>query len=192
MLNTNIKDILKENQSLLKKLAVLFVVLIIIDQITKIIAQNYLEYQPDIVLLPGLVSLHFIRNEIPHLHQYIIYFILNIIIMPVVVFYALKEKYWKVLTAGLVILWSAVFSNNIIDAFTLGYIRDFIQLRGIATGNIADQYRTIGIVIILIGMFKKNEEKFSTKTLVMIILTIILSLVLMMLFWRYLARFMAI
>lgn len=188
----NILQTVKDNKKELQKLMFWAFILIIVDQISKITAQACLENAPDIVLIPDFLSLHFLRNEITHMYQYVVYFILVLIAFPVVFIQSLGGKYNKLITAGLVLLWSAVFSNNIIDVYLLGYIRDFINLEGVAVGNIGDQYRNIGALLIIAGLVIQKRKEISAKTIAIIILSLLAVLILIIIFWRYLARYMAI
>lgn len=181
--------IIRENSVAIKSYALFFTMLIAFDQVTKLIAQSFLENSASVTLIPDLLKLHFIRNEIQFLHQYVIYGVINLIVMPAVIIYSIDKKYNRLVMFGLLMLWSAVFSNNIIDAFSLGYIRDFIQLHGVATGNVADQYRTIGVVLLITGLFIQENKKVDIRLILKIALTVIIILVLIMLYWRYLARF---
>lgn len=188
----NILQAVKENKKELKNLLLCAFILIVVDQISKITAQAYLENEPDITIIPRFISLHFLRNEITHLYQYIIYFILVLVAFPVIIIQSLGGTYNKFITAGLIILWSAVFSNNIIDVFLLGYVRDFISLHGVAVGNIADQYRNIGALLIIAGLVIQKRKELSARTIIIIILSLLAVSILIIIFWRYLARYIAI
>lgn len=117
------------------------------------------------MIIPNFISLHFVRNEITYIHQYILYFILSVIVFPVIIFYSIEKSFSRGIIIGLALLWSAIVSNNIIDALSLGYIRDFIKLHGVATGNIADQYRTIGLLIIIVALIIKDEKNLIQRLL---------------------------
>ncbi len=186
------KQIFHEHSALLKRLALLFVVLIIFDQATKYIAQAELEGLPEIILIPGTLGLYFFKNHIDHVYQYIVYIVLNLVVMPPLLIYLINKGTGRIVLTGMVLLWSAIFSNNIIDVFSFGYIRDFINLHGVAVGNVADQYRTLGGILIIAGLVLGDGKKLSRKTAVIASIMIILFLILLMLFWKYLSRFMAI
>lgn len=166
MRNIKFSKIFIENTKQIVSLLVLVSSLIIIDQVTKSLAQKYLENSTSILIIPNFISLHFVRNEITYIHQYILYFILSVIVFPVIIFYSIKKSFSRGIIIGLALLWSAIVSNNIIDALSLGYIRDFIKLHGVATGNIADQYRTIGLLIIIVALIIKDEKKLNSKIIV--------------------------
>jgi lipoprotein signal peptidase len=186
-----VKEFFAKNP-LIKKLILFSLVLIAFDQITKIAAQSLLEGAPDIIIIPNLLSLHFLRNTIQHFHQYLTYFLLILVLFPLIIIQTIKAGSSRVLLWGMFILWSAVFSNNIIDAFLHGYIRDFINLEGIAVGNVADQYRTLGFLLIIVGLMIKDEKKITKALMLKIAGIIIAALILTALFWRYLAGMLAI
>ncbi|MEJ5351196.1 MAG: signal peptidase II [Melioribacteraceae bacterium] len=165
MRNIKFSKIFIENIKQIVSLLVLVSSLIIIDQVTKSLAQKYLENSTSIVIIPNFISLHFVRNEITYIHQYILYFILSVIVVPVIIFYSIEKSFSRGIIIGLALLWSAVISNNLLDAFLLGYIRDFIKLHGVATGNIADQYRTIGLLIIIVALIIKDEKNLIQRLL---------------------------
>jgi len=192
MRNIKISKIFSENARQIVSLLVLVSSLIIIDQVTKALAQKYLEHSASIEIIPNFISLDFMRNEITYLHQYIFYFILSFVVFPAIIFYSVAKKYSKVAKIGLALVWSAILSNNIIDAFLLGYIRDFIKLHGVATGNIADQFRTVGLLLIVVGFIIKDEKKLNSKVIAKLFFSIVIVLVLLILFWKYLAKSIAI
>lgn len=188
----NKSKIISSNKSQIKNLFIIIIALVLFDQLTKVVAQKYLENSPEIVLIPSLLSLNFVKNEIVHLHQYIIYFSLCIIVFPAIILHAINKSISKLIVIGLVVLCGAVLSNNIIDAFALGYIRDFIKLHGVATGNIADQYRTFGVILLIVGFIIKDQKKFTPILAIIILISIIIFLILSILFWRYLSSTLAI
>lgn len=188
MRNIKFSKIFSENTKQIVNLVVLVSSLIIIDQVTKALFQKYLENSTSIVIIPNFISLHFVRNEITYIHQYILYFMLSVIVFPAVIFYSIAEPFSRGIIIGLALLWSAIVSNNIIDAFSLGYIRDFIKLHGVATGNIADQYKTVGLLVIIVGLLSKDEKKLNLKVIVKLLSSIIILLVLLILYWKYLAK----
>ena len=192
MRNIKISKIFSENARQIVSLIVLVSSLIIIDQVAKALAQKFLEDSASIEIIPNFISLHFIRNEIQYIHQYVIYFILSLVVFPAIIFYSIAETYSKVVIIGMALVWSAILSNNILDAFLLGYIRDFIKLHGVATGNIADQFRTAGLLVIVVGLLIKDEKKLNSKVIAKLLISVVIVLALLILFWKYLAKSIAI
>lgn|GEM_PF-1851511 len=182
----------KENKEEIKKILILIISLIAIDQITKAVMQNLLENKKQIELIPGLLSLSFIRNEIAHLYQYAFYFILTVTVFPAIIYQSFRQGYQRLVITGLILLWSAIISNNLIDVFMLGYIRDFINLNGVAVGNVADQYRTAGVLFIAAGLIAGKNQKLSFRLKATMVLLILTLLALMILFWKYLSKYMAV
>lgn len=188
----DILQIYNDNKKEIKKILFWVLILVAVDQLFKIAAQKYLENAKDIVLVPGFLNLHFLRNEITHLYQYVVYFILVLVAFPIVLIQSLGGKYGGLFKAGLILLWSAVLSNNIIDVYLLGYIRDFINLKGVAVGNIADQYRTAGALLLVAGLITRGRKELTTKTIIIIILSLLAVLAVSIIFWRYFAKNFAI
>ncbi len=186
------RKVLRENKGHIRKMGLWFISLLIIDQVTKVIAQGALEGLSGIPLINGVLSFYFLRNEILYVHQYLLYFIIAVIAFPFLIIYSYAKGYPRLIITGMIILWCAVFSNNIIDVFALGYIRDFINLHGVAVGNIADQYRNAGFLIIIAGLIMGEDKSLSRKKIVRIIVISAAALLLTALFWRYLAGYLAI
>jgi signal peptidase II len=184
--------VFNKNREQIKKLLLWICLLLTVDQATKLLAQSILENHTDIVLIPDLLGLHFLRNEIGRGYQYLYYFVVSIILFPAALLYSYAKSFPKLVVAGFTLLWSATLSNNIIDAFTLGYIRDFIDLHGIAVGNIADQYRNVGVVVVVAGLILQNEKKLDARYFTKFVLVALAVLTLMALFWKYLSRYLAI
>jgi len=183
----SIKLVFNQNRKFFNNSFLFVSILIFADQISKLFFSNYLASGQNIILIPGALSLNLIHNEILHIHQYLIYFVLGIIVLPAILVYSVGNKLSKLFIWGILFLWGDVLSNNIIDAFFLGYIRDFIHLYGVATGNLADQYRTVGIALIAAGLVTGNSKKLSGTVIVKILLAVIAAVLLLALFWRYLA-----
>ena len=160
-----------------------------VDQTTKLMAQHGLENHPDIVLIPNLLSFHFVRNEISHSYQYLSYFPISFVVYPAAILYFYAKSYYQLVIMGMTLLWTAVLSNNIIDVFALGYIRDFIKLHGIAVGNVADQYRNAGVVLVVMGLMIKDKKELSPGILLKSILAALAVLTMVALLWRHLAKY---
>ncbi|MGD8777881.1 MAG: signal peptidase II [Ignavibacteria bacterium] len=192
MIKIKFSEVVLENKKQIMVLFILLLSLMVLDQVTKALAQKYLENLPGIMIIPGFISLDFVRNEITNIHQYILYFIISFIVFPVIIFNSIAKPYSKTITFGLVLLWCAVISNNIIDTFSQGYISDFIKLHGVATGNIADQYKIAGSLLILVGLLKKDKEKLNSKIVLKILIGALILLTLMIFYWRYLAKLISV
>ena len=185
-------QVIRRKKNQIGKLLLWVCLLIAVDQATKLLAQNVLENHAGIILVPNLLGLRFLRNEISHFHQFLYYFITSIILFPAALLYAYVKSFPRLVIAGMTLLWSATLSNNIIDAFSLGYIRDFIDLHGIAVGNIADQYRNAGVAIVVAGLVIKDGEKINAGIVIKFILVALAALTLTALFWKYLSKYCAI
>jgi len=46
--------------------------------------------------------------------------------------------------------------GNLVDRISLGYVRDFIDLRIWPVFNLADSFAVVGIGLLIVGMFRKS------------------------------------
>ena len=94
--------------------------------------------------------------------------ILLIIISLIFIFYIIKEM--KNNNKIMLIPYSLILSGalgNLIDRIIRGYVVDFISFtlfkKDMAVFNIADSYITIGVIILLLLVFKENINGNSSK-----------------------------
>lgn len=138
---------------------VLTVLILILDQGTKLWAARALSVQP-LVLIPGALELTYLENRgaVWGLMQgwRIVFLVATCLFLIVIVwFYAKKRKEMSVLTR---IILSLLFSGavgNLIDRVLLGYVRDMIYFRLInfPVFNVADSAITIAAVLLVIETF---------------------------------------
>ena len=138
---------------------VLTVLILILDQGTKLWAARALSAQP-LVLIPGALELTYLENRgaVWGLMQgwRIVFLVATCLFLIVIVwFYAKKRKEMSVLTR---IILSLLFSGavgNLIDRVLLGYVRDMIYFRLInfPVFNVADSAITIAAVLLVIETF---------------------------------------
>ena len=77
--------------------------------------------------------------------------IITIIILVFIIHLYLKEKNYRF---GLAFIIAGAI-GNLIDRFTHGFVIDFINLHFWPTFNLADAFIIIGIILIIIKMYKK-------------------------------------
>lgn len=129
---------------------------LVLDQVTKIIAVEKLEGQDSIELIPGLLSLSFLRNPGAALSAgagfTLILSLIAIAVCVVVIRMAprLRDKGWAI---GLALLLSGAMGNLIDRIFRepaplKGHVVDFIDY-GVFVGNVADIALTFAAIIIV-------------------------------------------
>lgn len=133
----------------------LIVLLIIIDQATKIWASNL---ERSIVAIKGLLNFTYVENRgavfgFLQGSNYIMAGV-SIIVCLILVFYLRKLiKDGKTPSLGIYMVIAGGI-GNIIDRIARGYVVDFIDTPFIATFNVADALIVIGVIFILLSEVK--------------------------------------
>lgn len=115
----------------------LIIVLIILDQITKYFLSTVTNTGAAFGILKG---------------YNILLLIINLIALVVCIFYHTKEKKLRL---PLIFLISGII-GNLIDRIFLGYVRDFINLKFWPVFNLADSFNVVGIILLIIILWKKS------------------------------------
>ncbi len=137
----------------------LTVLILVLDQGTKIWAAGSLRLQP-VVLIPGALELTYLENRgaVWGLMQgwRVVFLIATFLFLAVLIwFYVKKRKAMTVLTR---IILSLLFSGavgNLIDRTLLGYVRDmiYVSLINFPVFNVADSAITIAAALLVIETF---------------------------------------
>lgn len=139
------------------------ILLILIDQISKLIISKYL-INSNIILIPRFLMFSYIKNygaAFGILEGKRIFFIIVTVIVSSYLIYELLKSNNKFNIISLVLIISGVL-GNFIDRVLLGYVRDFISFSIFdPIFNIADSFIVIGVIIYIISMFvgDKNESR---------------------------------
>ncbi len=138
---------------------VLAIVILLLDQGTKIWAERVLSRQP-LVLIPGALELTYLENRgaVWGLMQgwRIVFLVATFVFLCILVwFYAKKRKDMTVLTRVILSLLFAGAIGNLIDRVFLGYVRDMIyfSLINFPVFNVADSAITIAAALLVIETF---------------------------------------
>ncbi len=161
---------------------IMVVVLVAIDQITKVLAQNSLKDSKPIVLIKKVLSLQYLdggnRGAAFGIFQnkrifFIIITIFAVLLICKFLFniyklnktsnYSLNIKYSLLQIAEVVLIAGAI--GNFIDRLFFGVVCDFIQFDFIdfPLFNVADCYVTVSVAMIfIISVFCLSEKEFGT------------------------------
>lgn len=131
-------------------------VVLVIDQVTKVLAVEFLEGEPSSTLIPGLLDLTFLRNPGAAFGQgssmTIVLTLVAIVVAGVVIRMAaqLRDRGWAV---GLGLLLAGAVGNLVDRLFRepeplRGQVVDFIDY-GPFVGNVADIALTVAAVVIV-------------------------------------------
>ncbi len=141
-------------------------VLLASDQLSKVWAQSALA-SSDITLIPGVLSLHYLRNtgaafSILEGKMTFFYILTPIVCLwMIIIFLRLQRKGALLSTRVILVFVLAGAIGNFIDRICFAYVNDFIyfSLINFPVFNVADIYVSISVVILLVlFLFKYSEE----------------------------------
>jgi len=145
-----------------------FILLVILDQITKNLAVLHLKDKPAIVLWDGVFELHYLENSGAAFgmlqNQKILFVSIAVIILLIIGYLLIKlprSKHYAILEILLVLI-AAGAVGNMIDRVQYNYVVDFFYFKLIdfPIFNVADIYVSVSCVVlaILIIFFYKDSD----------------------------------
>lgn len=139
------------------------VVLIALDQLSKLWIVNHIPLGTFQKGLLGLFSLTYLRNygaafSILQNQQWL-FAVMTVVIVGFAFYYFVKHiegSFWFLLALTLIISGGI---GNFIDRFRLGYVVDMVHLDVInfAVFNMADSYLTVGVILLLIVLWRGEK-----------------------------------
>ena len=151
--------------------AVISILLIFLDQITKYAAVKYLKDQASIVLIDGVFELTYLENRGAAFgmlqNKQVFFIIATVLVLGVIAYFYLKripnERRFIWLDA-VAILFFAGAIGNFIDRVMQNYVVDFFSfvLINFPIFNVADIYVVVGMFLfIFLGLFYYKEVDFE-------------------------------
>ena len=150
----------------------LFIILVLIDRITKIWAVEHLQDREAVSIIKNVLELYYLPNgntgaAFGMLSGHRILFLVIAFIVVAVIFYLVfnmpQDKKYRAVSI-LFMFIAAGGAGNMIDRFIQGYVVDFIYISCInfPIFNVADMYVSIcTVVLAVIMLFKFKEEDYS-------------------------------
>ena len=142
-------------------------VLVIFDQITKLIARTTLS-DGDIDIIPGVLQLHLLYNTGAAFSiltgKTIVFYVLTPVIAAVIIYFFIRLPFVKKNLPMAFVLTSLVAgaAGNYIDRLVFSKVTDFIyfSIINFPVFNVADIYVTISVIVllVLILFYYKDEE----------------------------------
>ena len=174
----NSSKLLKCNIKCGVKILIWSVLLILLDQVSKILARLYLKDQAPFVLIDGVFELHYLENPWAAFSLgkglnnvfLIVVLILTLLFSAFLIYLAFRlpseKRYWFVRL--LVILFLAGALGNFIDRIRFHYVVDFFyfKLINFPIFNVADIYVVAGAVLFIASfLFRSDvyEDLFPSK-----------------------------
>lgn len=147
------------------------IVLVAVDQVTKVLIRNQFMEGGDIPLIPGVFRIVFHKNDgavwgiLSGKENAVIFLsIITVVILGLLIFLYFRIPYTKHYRPLIIILLFVISGaiGNFIDRIVCGYVTDFlyIELIDFPVFNIADCYITISIfvLIILTLTYYRNDD----------------------------------
>lgn len=141
--------------------------IIIFDQITKVLITNSLSLGESIIAIPKLFNFTYVENRgaaFGLLEGARVFFIvITVVILFLVILYFIKKKPQSALEKTALAFITGGAIGNFIDRVYLGYVRDFIEtaFMNFPVFNVADCFVCIGAALYII--FVLCEEKINGK-----------------------------
>lgn len=150
---------------------ILAVVIVIVDQLLKMLVVNTIKMNGTVEILGGIVKFDYVENRgmaFGMLQNYRwIFIIFTLIVIMGLIIYMIKLKPTNKLFITSITLIVGGGIGNLIDRIILGYVVDYIQLSFFnPVCNFADYCITIGTVLLIIYIifFTQDNNKKTPKT----------------------------
>lgn len=144
-------------------ITVMVMLLVLLDQLSKLWIVNHIALGDVKPFLPGIFSLTYLQNRGAAFSilqdQQWFFTIVTCLVIGVAVYYTYKyiRGSWWFLSGLLLIIAGGI--GNFIDRLRLGYVVDMVHLdfMGFAIFNMADSYLTVGVIILMIALWKEED-----------------------------------
>ena len=150
------------------------ILLILLDQWTKLLAVAKLKDQSDVTLIPGILDLHYLENRgaafgMLQNRQWVFVLIGILFLLIAAYVYLRMPKDHKFLLLGITIITIAAGAiGNLIDRVLQNYVVDFFMTTFInfPVFNVADIYVTVGTIVLIISIlfvYKDDDFEFLSR-----------------------------
>jgi signal peptidase II len=152
---------------------IIMIVLVCLDQWTKYLAVAHLKQQPDIILIPKVLQLHYLENTgaaFSMLENKMLLFYISTPIIVALIFYVYIRISGIASARRLQILLVLIMAGaigNFIDRILHQYVVDFIyfSLIDFPVFNVADIYVTCSVILLfLLILFGMSENDLAEMT----------------------------
>ena len=148
-------------------------IIVILDQVTKSLVRNKIElwtgvWAPWDWIIPYARIIHVPNTGVAFgmfQGKGIIFTILASLVALVIIYYypQVHESDWSLRLAMGLQLGGAV--GNLIDRMTIGHVTDFISVGNFAVFNIADASITVGVAVLILGVWLQEKKEKQNREL---------------------------
>ncbi|CAK7000696.1 MAG: Lipoprotein signal peptidase [Peptostreptococcus russellii] len=143
---------------------IFIVILVLLDQVSKVFMQNFLEYGNSVAILDGVFHLTYVENRGAAFglfeNMQVFFIIVAVIVTVVGLVYIHKSETSKLAKISICLIIAGAI-GNLIDRVKMGYVVDFFDFRFIwnYVFNIADVFVVIGTLLLCIYLLKSGKEE---------------------------------
>lgn len=146
---------------------ILSTILVIIDQVSKIIVTNNLTNNKSVEVIKSFFYLTYTNNTGAAFSiltgKRILLILVSLIVIGILIYYIKKTKIEKKINKIALSLVIGGSIGNLIDRIIKGAVIDFLDFKIFGYNypifNLADTFIVLGVFLLLIGMFRKEEKK---------------------------------
>lgn len=146
---------------------ILSTILVIIDQVSKIIVINNLTNNKSVEVIKSFFYLTYTNNTGAAFSiltgKRILLILVSLIVIGILIYYIKKTKIEKKINKIALSLVIGGSIGNLIDRIIKGAVIDFLDFKIFGYNypifNLADTFIVLGVFLLLIGMFRKEEKK---------------------------------
>jgi signal peptidase II len=134
--------------------------LILFDRLTKYFILKNLKFGESIKIIGEILKFEKVENRggvfgiFPQGRYFFIIISIVALFIIFIIFIKLKLES-KIIIFLLSLIFSGIF-GNLIDRIFYGYVIDFISIKNFPVFNLSDSYITIGVILILLFLWKKE------------------------------------
>lgn len=147
---------------------ILSTILVIIDQVSKIIVTNTLTNNKSVEVIKSFFYLTYTNNKGAAFSiltgKRILLILVSLIVIGILIYYIKKTKIEKKINKIALSLVIGGSIGNLIDRILKGAVIDFLDFKIFGYNypifNLADTFIVIGVFLLLIEMFRKEEKKW--------------------------------
>lgn len=153
------------------KIIIITILLIMFDQVFKLLITNYFEVGDSLTIINNFFRIYYIKNTGAAFGIFMNNTFILIGITILLLIYLISELKKNIDNKIIIFSLSLIISGalgNLIDRIFRGYVVDFISFilfnKEMAIFNIADTFITIGVIILLVHIFKEGKhERIGSK-----------------------------
>ena len=153
-----------------KKVLIISSIMVLIDQISKILISNYLKVGSSIKIIKDFFYIKYINNKGASWgileNQRLFLIVVSVLSIIIIISYMKNSKNTKLNIVTYALLLGGII-GNLIDRILFGYVKDFLDFYifsyDFPVFNIADMFIVIGVLLMIISCIRGEKYGISSK-----------------------------